>query len=102
MTSSSQLKLTPAQRRFLERFDAYTSFGNTPREYLSLREEWHVQHRTMNWCYRKGFLKKATSANQVAFIVDPEKREALSLQPSGRIMTKRLSPRKRLVRILLG
>ena len=78
----SQLKLTPAQKRFLEKFDLYTNRGALPQEYQDLRDAWKIQHRTMNWCQRTGLLvKKNCSAKtgNAQFIVSPEAREALGL-----------------------
>jgi len=96
----NQLKLTPAQRRFIEDFDAYTRKGTEPREYQSLRDQWKIQHRTMNWCYRTGILKRCgieKKTGNPAFIVSPELRDQLGL--AKRVFkTGVLRPRKRLSR----
>jgi len=97
----SNLKLTPAQKNFIERFDAYTANGANPRDYRHLREEWGVQHRTMNWCHRSGLIKKAAGESSL-FVVNPEKRRELGLPVVEIIKTRKLSPRKRLVRIFVG
>ena len=89
----SQVRLTPAQKRFIERFDSYTSQGLNPRDFKPLREEWRIQSRTMNQCYRMGVLKKA---DYCKYIVDPEKRAELGLPPArfSRIIIQ-IKPRKR-------
>lgn len=79
---TSQLKLTPAQKRFLEKFDLYTGRGALPQEYQDLRDAWRIQHRTMNWCQRTGLLvKKGTSVKtgNPEFVVSPDVRQALGL-----------------------
>jgi len=96
------LRLTPAQRRFIKEFDSYTRMGSEPKEYQSLRDLWHIQHRTMNWCQRMGLLARRGVSKQTGlpvFVVNPEKREELGLQKQI-FRTKLLSPRKRLIRVL--
>lgn len=93
-------QLTPAQKRFIEQFDCYTRRGTIPQEYQSLRDQWRVQHRTMNFCRRIGILKacgrEAVTGN-TTFVINPELRDALGL--SKQIFKSRLlRPRKRLSR----
>lgn len=93
-------RLTPAQRRFIEEFDIYTRRGTEPREYQSLRDLWHIQHRTMNWCQRMGLLARrgiSEKTGNPVFVVNPEVREELGLRKPV-FKTKLLRPRKRIVR----
>ena len=92
-------RLTPAQRRFIEEFDIYTRRGTEPREYRSLRDLWHIQHRTMNWCQRMGLLarKGISKTGDPVFVVNPEKRDELGLRKPV-FKAKLLRPRKRLSR----
>lgn len=97
MTISSQLKLTPAQKRFLEKFDLYTGRGALPREYHSLRDSWKIQHRTMNWCMREGLLVKkgvSSKTGNPEFVVSPDVRTALGLS-SRPIMYQFIRRRRR-------
>lgn len=100
MAQATALRLTPAQRRFVEVFDKLTQYGIKPADFRSLREELRIQSRTMNYCYRLGLIKK-TAKDQ--YIVDPSKRTELGLsaEPSP-IKTIRIKPRKRVVRIMIG
>lgn len=89
-------QLTPAQRRFIEQFDSYTLQGTTPQEYYSLRGEWRIQHRTMNFCRRIGILKacgKKPGTEMTTFVINPELREALGL--SRPVFESRLLRRRR-------
>ena len=90
---SCQIRLTPAQRRFIEKFDLYTAFGADPKEYHSLSDTWHIQHRTMNWCYRAGILKRVLTGNEPMFIVDPALRQLLGL-PNRKINMERFMKRE--------
>lgn len=79
---SPQIRLTPAQRRFIEQFDLYTAFGADPKEYQSLRDLWRIQHRTMNWCMRTGILKRISFSKTTGdpkFVINPELRQMLGL-----------------------
>jgi hypothetical protein len=89
MSTSPQIRLTPAQRRFIEKFDLYTAFGADPKEYQSLRDLWHIQHRTMNWCHRVGILKCVPTGSESTFIVNPALRKLLNL-PDRKINMDRL------------
>ena len=96
----TSLRLTPAQKRFIEEFDIYTRRGTEPREYQSLRDLWRIQHRTMNWCQRMGLLARRGVSKQTGnpvFVVNPEKREELGLRTPV-FKTKLFRPRKRLSR----
>jgi len=98
----TNLRLTPAQRRFIEEFDIYTRRGTEPQEYQSLRDLWSVQHRTMNWCQRMGLLSRrgiSSKTGNPVFVVNPEKREELGLRKPV-FKAKLLRPRKRLIRVL--
>lgn len=96
------IKLTPAQKNFIERFDAYTLNGRAPKDFRHLREEWRVQSRTMNWCHKMGLIKKTSQEGMSLFVVNPQKRIELGLPELKSIETKKLSPRKRIVRIFVG
>ena len=95
-------QLTPAQKRFIEQFDCYTRRGTIPQEYQSLRDQWHVQHRTMNFCRRAGLLKPCgveAKTGNTTFVVNPELREALGLAKQV-FKSRLLRPRKRLSRAI--
>lgn len=91
----TKLNLTPAQKRFLARFDSHTMHGAIPRETRRLREEWKIQDRTVNTCRRLGLLKKVGSTTEeFLFIVNPNKRDLLGLDcfnPTERRIRKRSS-----------
>lgn len=89
---SPQIRLTPAQRRFIEQFDLYTAFGADPKEYQSLRDLWRIQHRTMNWCHRMGILKYIPTGSEATFVVNPEFRQLLGL-PNRKINMDRFLDR---------
>jgi len=94
----TQLKLTPAQQRFIEEFDVYTRRGTDPKEFRPLRDLWKMQHRTMNWCHRNGLLAKRGMSNQTGnpiYVVNPELRIQLGLRTPV-FKARFLRPRKRL------
>jgi hypothetical protein len=93
-----KMKLTPAQKSFIERFYAYTAYGSRPRDYKPLGDRWGVQHRTMNWCRREGLIKKIDIGNWDLFVVDLEKARAMGLPIAEGPRIQKLLPRKRLVR----
>jgi len=100
MSQATCIRLTPAQRRFVELFDRFTQRGIKPADFRSLREELRIQSRTMNFCYRAGLIKK-TAKDQ--YIVDPAKRIELGLEQSPSLVkTIKIKPRKRIVRIMIG
>lgn len=92
------LKLTPAQKKFVQEFDVYTRRGTEPREYSSLRNSWRIQHRTMNACRREGLLVArgiCSKTGNPMFVINPELRDSLGLRRQI-FVCKILRPRKRI------
>jgi len=97
----TQVRLTPAQRRFIEEFDVYTRRGTEPREFRSLNQSWNIQHRTMNYCQRLGLLTSrgvCPKTGNALFVINPQLREELGLRKQV-FVAKILRPRRRLSRI---
>jgi len=93
MVQVTPIRLTPAQRRFLEQFDLYTAFGQDPKEYHSLRDIWHIQHRTMNWCHKVGILQQVSISKTTGnpkFIINPALRALVGL-PARKINMERFT-----------
>jgi len=88
-------QITIAQRRFLEKFDAYTAHGAQPRKTRHLRNEWKVQHRVMNKCAELGLIKRMQrEGKDFTYVVNDDYRDVLGLLQnkfSDRMTRKRSS-----------
>lgn len=93
----TSVKLTQAQKRFIELFDLYTMQGLNPLDYRLVQKKIKIQFRTINQCRRLGLIKKANKDSE-KFIVNPKWKEKLGLSAKITIQTKKIQPRKRIVK----